>query len=122
MFQLSTTDGRTAFEPGEAIEVTAEWQLENEAESIELRLVWFTRGKGDTDVSVVERVPFEFPSLSETRTATLQLPLAPYSFSGKLVSLCWSIELVADDDDDKSHRLDITIAPGAREVLLHGGN
>jgi hypothetical protein len=121
MFELSTTDGRTAFEPGETIEVAAEWQLESEAESIELRLVWYTRGKGETDVSVVERVPFEFPSLSESRTATIRLPMAPYSFSGKLISLCWSLELVADDDE-ASHRLDITVAPGAREVLLYGGD
>ncbi len=121
MFDLSIADGRTAFEPGESIEVTAEWMFEENVESVELRLVWYTRGKGDTDISVVERVPFELPSLSETRQATFELPMAPYSFSGKLISLCWSIELVADGDE-ASHRLDITIAPGAREVVLHGGH
>ena len=119
MFDLSTTGNRTAFEPGETIEVTADWLFETNFESVELRLVWYTRGKGDTDVSVVQRVPFEFPSLSETRQATLELPMAPYSFSGKLISLCWSIELVADDGD-ASHRLDITMAPSAQEVMLHG--
>ncbi|MCG8584063.1 MAG: hypothetical protein MI757_05065 [Pirellulales bacterium] len=120
MFVISTTSGRTAFEPGESVEVNVEWLFEQQPESVELRLVWYTRGKGDTDISVVERVPFEFPSTSEKRTVELQLPMAPYSFSGKLISLCWSIELVADDGD-ASERLDITMAPGAREVTLHGG-
>lgn len=121
MFAIAVTDGRTAFEPGETIEVTAEWLFERQVDSVELRLVWYTRGKGDTDVSVVERVPFEFPSPSETRTIPLTLPMAPYSFSGKLISLCWSIELVADDGD-ASERLDITIAPNAQEVLLSGSH
>ena len=121
MFDISVAEGRTAFEPGETIEVTAEWLFDEQVDSVELRLVWYTRGKGDTDVSVVERVPFEFPSPSESRTVALKLPMAPYSFSGKLISLCWSIELVADDGD-ASERLDITIAPSAREVTLHGGH
>lgn len=118
MFAISTTNGRKAFEPGESVEVNVEWLFDKPVDAVELRLVWYTRGKGDTDVSVVERVPFELPSQSETRTVTLQLPMAPYSFSGKLISLCWSIELVADDGD-ASDRLDIVIAPGAREVMLH---
>ena len=119
MFAITTPDNRTAFEPGETIDVTAEWLFDQQVDSVELRLVWYTRGKGDTDVSVVERIPFDMPGPSEKQTVTLTLPMAPYSFSGKLISLCWSIELVADDND-ASERLDITIAPGAREVMLHG--
>ena len=121
MFDISVTGDRTAFEPGETIEITVEWLFDEQVDSVELRLVWYTRGKGDTAVSVVERVPFQFPSPSESRTVSFDLPLAPYSFSGKLISLCWSIELIADDGD-VSERLDITIAPGAREVTLHGSH
>jgi hypothetical protein len=121
MFDISTSDGRTAFAPGETIEVTTDWLFDKQVDTVELRLVWYTRGKGDTDVSVVERVPFDMPSPSETQTVKLTLPMAPYSFSGKLVSLCWSIELVADDGD-ASERLDITIAPSAQEVMLHGNH
>ena len=121
MFSISVADGRTAFEPGEEIEVSAEWLFNEQIETIELRLVWYTRGKGDTDISVVQRVPLKFPSPAETRSVSLTLPMAPYSFSGKLISLCWSIELVADDGE-ASERLDITIAPGAREVMLDGGS
>ena len=120
MFTISTPENRTAFEPGETIDVEVEWLFDRQIESVELRLVWFTRGKGDTDVSVVERMPFEMPSPADKERVSLTLPMAPYSFSGKLISLCWSLELVADDDE--SERMDITIAPDAREVMLHGSH
>lgn len=116
---LTVGNGRDCFEPGERIEVKALWELAEPATAVELRLVWFTRGKGDQDVSVVESTRFEQPALSEQRIWNLDLPAAPYSFSGKLISLLWAVELLVEPGDE-STRFDFTLAPGGKEVLLHG--
>jgi hypothetical protein len=114
---LSTGDGRTQFSPGEQIDVTAEWQLERRPEAVEARLVWYTRGKGDTDVCIVETQRFDTPQPFQTANCRFQLPAAPYSFSGKLISLIWAIELVVEPGGE-SQRLDIVVAPDGREVEL----
>src|SRR5262245_43430530 len=93
-------DGRTAFEPGQSIEVQARWEFDEPPQAVELRLVWSTRGKGEADLGVAQTVRFENPSASESRQCTLELPESPYSFSGKLISLIWTIELEAEPSGD----------------------
>ena len=93
-------------------------ELDEPPEAVKLRLVWSTRGKGESNLGVAETVRFENPTASESRRCTLQLPNAPYSFSGKLISLIWSIELEAEPSEE-SVQTEITIAPGGVEVVLH---
>ena len=115
---IRTTDDRTAFQPGEAISIEVQWDLPDEPEVIEVRLVWNTSGKGDTDVGVEQTISLDAPEPFGTRQLELELPAAPYSFSGKLISLVWALELVAKPSDE-SCRTEITIAPDAREIVLH---
>ena len=115
---INSSDGRIAFEPGETITLDVEWDMSSEPESLEVRLVWNTSGKGTTDFGVEKTIPLEAPGQTGSRSLELQLPEAPYSFSGKLVSLLWAIELIANPHGDSS-RTEIIIAPGARELLLH---
>ena len=115
-FSLRTQDGRTAFEPGERITVVAKWQCDFEPPNMEIQIGWSTAGKGTTDQGVEKSVPISDPRRSESREIVLDLPAAPYSFSGKLISLIWALELVAEPAGRS--RLPITIAPGAQEVLL----
>lgn len=115
---IKPADGRTAFEPGETIGVDAEWELDSEPEAFELRVVWNTSGKGATDLGVEKTLSIDSPGLAESRRFDVQLPPAPYSFSGRYVSLIWALELVAQPSEE-SARAEITIAPGRREVLLH---
>ena len=115
---IKSSDDRTAFEPGETISVDAQWDLNAEPDALEVRLVWNTSGKGDTDVGVETTIPLKAPGQSGAHTIELKLPEAPYSFSGKLISLLWALELVAKPRDE-SCRTEITIAPGAREIMLH---
>lgn len=114
---VATAEGRTSFEPQETIEFTASWQAENAPKSVEVRLVWYTSGKGDTDVRVVDRVVFDNPPSQESRHGSFLLPTGPYSFSGKLISLIWALELVLLPSDE-STRVDLVVAPGGREVVL----
>jgi hypothetical protein len=115
--QVETRDGATAFVPGETVEGTASWQLEKAAQSVELRLFWYTQGKGDQDVGVVATVPFPEPALQDRRSFRIPLPAGPYSFSGKLISLLWALEVVAEPGS-RAGRLEIIVSPSRREIQL----
>ena len=110
-------DGRTAFSPGETIRGTASWQLDQAPEEIEVRLFWYTQGKGDQDVGGVktERVPA--PGSEGSQEFAFAAPRGPHSFSGKLISVVWAVELVALPSRDAA-RQDLVIAPGGREIRI----
>jgi len=108
---------RVAFQPGEDLVGAAYWKLDSPARALEVRLFWFTRGKGTEDAGVVQTVRFDEPKPEEARPFRFKLPAAPYSFSGKLISLIWALELVTEPAKEVQ-RLEITIAPGSQEVLL----
>ena len=114
---LTTQDRKLFFRPGEWIEGRAEWQLDRDARSVEVRLIWFTRGKGDTDVSVLDSQRIDAPARSDSRAYRFRLPEGPYSFSGKLISLVWAIELVAEGIKEAA-RLEFTLSPDGREIEL----
>jgi len=111
-------DERRSFRPGETVEGVAGWRLDEPPKSIELRLFWFTRGKGTEDVSVVSQLRFEAPQLEEGRRFSFTLPAEPYSFSGQLISLIWGLELVVEPGE-RSTRVEVVMSPTAREILLH---
>ena len=117
MVSISTRDGRTEFSPGDRVELEAEWQLVELPRAVDIRLVWYTRGKGSQDVEVVERLAFADPKQAEARPFAIQAPLEPYSFSGKLISLIWALELVLQPGKE-STRLELTIAPNKEEIVL----
>ena len=115
--KLGTRDNRTEFRPGEEIARAAGWQLDQPPQSVEVRLFWFTRGKGTEDVGVMDTVRFEQPQREEARPFRFTAPAEPYSFSGKLISLVWAIELVVQPGPDSS-RLELTLSPTGKEILL----
>lgn len=116
--KIAVRDNVTRFLPGDEVVAIASWRLDRAPKSIEARLFWFTRGKGTQDVGVVETVRFDRPLLEETRPARFRLPEAPHSFSGKLVSLIWALELVAEPSGE-STRLELTVSPTGEEIVLH---
>lgn len=118
--QLLFRDNRREFTPGETLFGEASWNLSAPGEAIELRLCWHTSGKGNQDIDVVKTIRWDNPEVSGQREFTLQLPDAPYSFSGKLISLVWSLELVALPSRT-SVREDFSLSPTSREILLHPG-
>ncbi len=116
--KIGTRENRANFRPGEELQGAAGWELEKRPELVEVRLIWFTRGKGTEDVGVVETVRFEQPQAAEARPFQLSLPAQPYSFSGKLISLVWALELVALPGR-QSARFEFVLAPTGQEVVLH---
>ncbi|MFT3783424.1 MAG: hypothetical protein QM790_15540 [Nibricoccus sp.] len=113
---LFLKDDRTAYKPGDTLELSVLWALQKTPSSIEVRLFWYTRGKGTEDVEIVATTPLAPAAAGETKL-NFVLPEAPYSFSGRLVSLSWAVELVVEPGS-RSTRCDITMSPTGGEVLL----
>jgi len=59
------------------------WRLSARPDYVEVRLVWYTEGKGDRDVRIVRSERIESARQDGTHHWQWPLPEAPYSFSGK---------------------------------------
>ena len=118
--EIITHNGKTSFLPGEVVAGQVSWATDRPPELIELRLFWRTEGKGTRDVKVVQSLMFEKTRWQATRDFKFQLPDSPYSFSGKLISLIWALELVITPTNETA-RLDIIVSPTESEIMLYGG-
>ena len=87
--------------------------------SLEVRLFWSTSGRGDSDVEVVAVEEVPSPAASGWVRFGFQLPPGPYSFSGRLVSLAWAVELVAPREE-MAASAPIVVGPEGREVRIDG--
>ena len=103
--------------PGQVIDGVAGWQLDAAPRSAELRLFWFTEGRGSCDVGVVEVVTLPANQATLSGTFRFTLPAAPYSFYGQLVALKWAIELIVNDGK-LVERLDLVVSPWVEQVSL----
>jgi len=112
---------RAVFEPGDLLQGSASWALGFAPRELEVRLYWKTSGKGTTDVAIVDVVQLSAAAAQGRQPFRFRLPLQPYSFSGRLVSLTWGIELVVEPGRE-SHHLELVMAPGGRPVILHTGD
>jgi len=110
------TTERTAYGPGEEIRGTAAWSADKPPRQAEVRLFWHTEGKGTRDSAVAETVVLENPQAVDTRTFVCRAPDFPPSFSGRLISLIWGVELVLDSGD--APFVELVIAPGGAELVL----
>jgi hypothetical protein len=115
--RIELTDRRTACTPGQTLSGHAAWRVEGAPASAELRLFWYTSGKGTQDVGVVDTVVFAAPRADDRRDFALVLPPEPYSFSGKLISLSWALELVVEPGPHVE-RQELVLSPTGREVII----
>lgn len=114
---IEISENRTAFQNGDEITGTARWQLDHPPREIELRLFWFTRGESNQDEGVVDACRFENPGTQDSRPFRVRLPEGPCSFSGKLFSIVWAIELVPKPGKDVA-RVEIVVGPDGRAVTV----
>jgi hypothetical protein len=115
--EIILADGRTAFAPGEEISGKLRWTLEQAPPWVELRLFWYTEGKGTQDVAVAAHTRFSHQDAVGGGSFSLQAPTHPPSCSGRLVSIRWALELVTGDHQPVT-KVDLVIAPDAREIIL----
>ena len=114
---LRTLDDRREFLPGQEVSGEAAWSLDGDPRAAEVRLFWFTRGKGTDDVEVVDTVRFDRPSRDDRREFRFTLPEGPHSFSGRLISLTWALELVTKRPG-AADRVEISVSPTGKEISL----
>ena len=114
---IEIENNQTSFSPGQIISGTVRWRYLEPPQKVNLRLFWYTEGKGDEDVSLVEKIEFDGPQISDNRRFEFQLPIGPYSFSGKLISLLWGLELYVDKEFT---RKEFVFSPTGSEILLSG--
>lgn len=114
---LETLDHRTAFRPGEVVEGVAGWALDAPPKTVTVTLAWHTSGKGDTDHKVIDTVTFEDVPAVDARIYRFTLPNGPYGFSGRLITLQWSIELLVKPGKHAAS-VDLTVSPTGQEVRL----
>ncbi|MGF1503929.1 MAG: hypothetical protein GYB64_04045 [Chloroflexi bacterium] len=99
-----TIDGLQAFLPNEEVRGEAEIIPENDitVDAIRARLVWYTQGRGDRDMGVVDTVTgpsgFLTGGVPVRMDFTLRLPSAPWSYAGQLITLVWAVQIVVDRD------------------------
>jgi hypothetical protein len=113
---IDIEDMNMSFQPGQTIRGQVQWHLGQEPKKASLRLLWYTMGKGAEDVGVVQSVEFDTPAATDTRRFDFKLGVGPYSFSGQLVSLVWTLEL---EVGGQCVRRDITVSPDGREIKLY---
>lgn len=115
--EIKTRLDKTNFLPGEELAGEVSWLTDSAPGRVELRLFWHTEGKGTRDIEVVETIGFDNAGRQDRRPFQLQLPNSPYSFSGKLISVVWALELVLASTGE-TERLEIVISPTRAEIAL----
>lgn len=118
---IDLLDGVTSFVPGAPIDGVVTWNLDSAAPSIEVRLLWYTDGKGDRDVALVDTVRYDAPPAADAQAFSFVAPVGPFSFAGQITSLSWAVEAHVEKQKKLIATMPIVIAPHAREVTLHGG-
>jgi hypothetical protein len=82
-----------SFEPYGTVTGAVHWSLEKPPEALELRLFWFTRGRGTEEAQAISTLDLD-SSVNGERPFSFVLPGSPWSIDGRLVSIVWGIELV----------------------------
>ncbi len=114
---IHLSNDETICTPGQSLQGSVQWRLETAPEHLKLSLFWYTSGKGTRDVDVVEIVTFDRPGTLGSKDFSFDLPLGPYSFSGRLISLIWALELTCSPDSETVRR-EIIVSPTGREIIL----
>jgi hypothetical protein len=105
------------FVPGEILIGELTWDFDRDDAGIEIHLIWRTSGKGTTDTKKLTVHRIERAGCSGKQTFSFPLPLGPCSFSGRLITVSWTIEAQMTGADTKYTR-DIVLSPTRQELVL----
>lgn len=107
------------YEPGEQIQGKLTWNQIGPSVDFDIRLIWYTLGKGSRDCSIVSSHLVAKPNISGDYDFSFEAPTWPHSFTGQLISLQWAIEVV-ELPSEQAVEAELIIAPGRKEILLPG--
>ena len=108
---------RRDLRPHETVTGRVAWDLEKEPRNLELRLCWFTRGRGTEEARTVEVLPLG-DTLRGERAFSFRLPAEPWSVNGTLVQIMWALEVVAKKTGSLGVE-EFVVAPQRSEITLH---
>lgn len=114
---ITTKNDINAFNPSDEVNGQINWLLSKDPKRITVNLMWRTEGKGTQDVEVVDSREFKVFNQSGKQDFSFTLPIAPYSCSGKLISICWALEAFVKSGKDEC-RYELIVAPNAEEIRL----
>ena len=119
MISINITGGEEPkFLPGEKIAGNVEWlELSEDSERIEVRLIWFTVGKGDRDAQFVDAKEIAEPVSNGQTDFEFTAPHRPNSFEGKLIALQWAVEVIVFPQRD-AEQAKLRIEPSTGEISL----
>lgn len=120
--------GGVAHRPGSLLRAEIHWSHDHVPLGGAVELGWTTQGKGDVDRRTLHRAELsELPRLGEpspsplratdARAFELRLPAGPYSFSGALISLSWTLRANLTPDDEQV-ATEIVLSPTGVELRL----
>lgn len=105
------------FQPGTTLSGKVLWSTAAAIKKIELRLFWFTEGRGTQDIELVDERNWDTTGQGE-EPFEFTLPAEPYSFSGKLISLQWALEAVTLPKENTTTKKIFTLSPNGKELVL----
>ena len=106
------------YQPGDTISGNVRWEeLAESTENLEVRLIWFTIGRGDQDSQFVDVKKIESPASSGAASFEFVAPHRPNSFAGKLIALQWAVEVIAFPQRE-AERAKLSISPAASDIVL----
>ena len=114
---IELKDGKTSYNPGEKIRGKLEWELAQEVPEITINIFWYTEGIGEQDSELAKTEVIKAPLQNDRQNFEIDLPMAPYSYSGQITALKWAIEATAMKDKVKDVK-EFSMTPGNREVIL----
>ena len=118
MLRISLDGSKKNFRPAETVSGSASWQLSEKAEAIEIHLCFYTQGKGTSDVHIIDTMRIDSAPENGSQKFSWQLPHSPYSFSGKLISLIWAVEIVVLPSAE-AESISFEMSPDGAEINLY---
>ncbi len=117
---IKTELDNLAYTPGETLRGEVTWEIDvmKNSDGGEIRLFYYTSGKGTQDVEMIKTLAVDAREPAGSQKFEFQLPAEPYSFSGKLVSLIWALEFQMLESDE-TKRLEFMMSPSGREIDLY---
>lgn len=106
---------RDHYFPGDTLQGEILWDLAQDSEEVILSLGWWTSGVGTKDESILDYKSWENPPRIGKERFSFTLPPGPFSFSGRLISLEWGLELSAKKSSGKTLQTFI-LSPSGQEL------
>lgn len=116
--RITLSQALPAFQPGEAVEGEVHWDLPDYTGELELTLRWTTEAKtGTEEPEEVGTERIEVQASPGSRPFRFELPAAPWSFEGRMISVKWFLVLEGAGEEA---RTEIIVSPTGQPVRPMG--